>query len=109
MFRMTIKQDKIVSEIILLGNRPWRYNPIGTWKVAHSFEQDFGNAFTEYAARHWIGKASSEIDPSTLHTNWTFHVASLAADGLRVFVIPVKNFSAFLDDIKDGVISTRFP
>ena len=106
---MTICNLEVVTEIYLLEKRPWRYNPLLTWKICKRFEKDFGSSFTSYASAHWLGRTSREIDPSSLHNSWTFHVFELKAGGMRVFILPKSHYSMFLDDITDGLIQLRFP
>ena len=97
-----------VYEIYLLTRRPWKYTPKDSWRAAKLFESDFKESFTSYAARHWLGKLPLELDLDTLHESWTYH-AILEPEGFRVFIIPKENYAAFLDDVEDGIIESRFP
>ena len=103
---MTVLGPK-VFEVYLLTRRPWKYTPKDAWRAAKLFEKDFKESFTTFGSRNWLGKSPLELDMSTLHNDWTYH-AIQEDEGYRVFIIPKENYSAFLDDLVDGIITSRF-
>ena len=87
--------------------------PVDHWRAGERFKKDYGHKFEDYAWRHWLDIKASEINLNTLHRNWVCHSVALghigSNQGYRLYIILKDNFSAFLDDLRDGIIQDRFP